>query len=158
MPKRKQDIFVDIPGFSDYRVNIKTNQVLNIRTGQLSVSNKDYYYQLKSKGRWYCISLASILLRAFVRPPRKGELALHWDDDKSNNDLSNLRWGTMSDNVKDAFRNGRMDGAKHAEIMKRIWATTDMRQNHSRRMKKAWAKGRYKNRTATRLKNNGGAY
>ena len=32
---------------------------------------------------------------------------LHWDDDKENNHVSNLRWGNPSDNMRDKVRNGR---------------------------------------------------
>ncbi|WP_136244753.1 NUMOD4 domain-containing protein [Mycobacterium intracellulare] len=48
-----------------------------------------------------------LVLEAFVgsRPP--GMFGLHWDDDGSNNRLSNLRWGTNRENQLDAIRNGR---------------------------------------------------
>ena len=49
-----------------------------------------------------------LVLEAFVGPPPNSKsLGLHGDDDKLNNHLSNLRWGTYSDNGHDAVRNGK---------------------------------------------------
>lgn len=48
-----------------------------------------------------------LVLEAFIGPRPEGMWALHWDDDKRNNRLDNLRWGTPSDNNLDAVRNGR---------------------------------------------------
>lgn len=48
-----------------------------------------------------------LVLEAFVGPCPEGMEGLHWDDDQKNNHLSNLRWGTRSDNISDMKRNGR---------------------------------------------------
>lgn len=45
-----------------------------------------------------------LVLEAFVGPCPKGMEALHWDDVRSNNTLSNLRWGTRTDNMRDMSR------------------------------------------------------
>lgn len=47
-----------------------------------------------------------LVLEAFVGPRPEGMLGLHRDDDKSNNAVENLYWGTYSDNAADAVRNG----------------------------------------------------
>jgi hypothetical protein len=47
----------------------------------------------------------TLILETFVGPRPKGMKALHDPDpDRSNNRLSNLRWGTTSDNMRDAIR------------------------------------------------------
>ena len=47
-----------------------------------------------------------LVLESFVGPsPKDKPLALHYDDDKANNRLSNLRWGNASENRRDAIRN-----------------------------------------------------
>lgn len=46
-----------------------------------------------------------LVLEAFVGPRPEGMLGLHWDDDKDNNKLDNLRWGTQAENIEDARRN-----------------------------------------------------
>lgn len=40
------------------------------------------------------------------KPPFEGAQVLHWDDDPKNNSPENLRWGSVSDNLYDAIRNG----------------------------------------------------
>jgi hypothetical protein len=47
----------------------------------------------------------SLVLEAFKGPRPSGMEALHWDDNKSNNALSNLRWGTVYENQADMARN-----------------------------------------------------
>jgi hypothetical protein len=47
-----------------------------------------------------------LVLEAFVGPCPEGQEGLHWDDDPTNNTLTNLRWGTRSENKYDSVRNG----------------------------------------------------
>lgn len=47
-----------------------------------------------------------LLLEAFRGPKPEKSDARHLDDNKSNNTLDNLCWGTRSENLKDAIRNG----------------------------------------------------
>lgn len=54
----------------------------------------------------------ALVLEAFVGPRPDGHEALHWDDDCANNAVSNLRWGTASENRYDLVRNGRHYQAK----------------------------------------------
>lgn len=46
-----------------------------------------------------------LLAEAFIPNPRNLPFVLHADDIKININLSNLRWGTKSDNMKDAYLN-----------------------------------------------------
>lgn len=46
-----------------------------------------------------------LVLEAFVGPRPAGMQGLHNDDDKLNNHVANLRWGTQADNARDAVRN-----------------------------------------------------
>jgi len=55
-----------------------------------------------------------LVLEAFVGPCPEGMESLHWDDDHNNNHLSNLRWGTRTDNMRDMSRNeGGNAGVTH---------------------------------------------
>jgi len=49
----------------------------------------------------------SLVLEAFIGPRPRGCVARHINDDGMNNALSNLRWGTKSQNGYDAVANGR---------------------------------------------------
>ena len=71
------------------------------------------------KQRYWLVSLAAtadhpprhprvhvLVLSAFVGPRPEGQMGRHLDDDVDNNALPNLAWGTNSDNMLDAVRNG----------------------------------------------------
>jgi hypothetical protein len=57
-------------------------------------------------------SVHSLVLEAFVGPRPTDLVACHWDDVPSNNHLSNLRWGSLSDNMRDRIRNGKHSQSK----------------------------------------------
>ena len=54
----------------------------------------------------------NLVLEAFVGPRPDGQCGLHADDDPENNHLSNLRWGTRSENNLDMVRNGNHNHAR----------------------------------------------
>lgn len=47
-----------------------------------------------------------VVMETFAGPPPPGMEVLHANDDPGDNRLSNLRWGTRSENKLDAVRNG----------------------------------------------------
>ena len=47
-----------------------------------------------------------IVLETFVGEAPAGMQACHWNDDKEDNRLENLRWGTPNENMFDRVRNG----------------------------------------------------
>lgn len=53
-----------------------------------------------------------LVLEAFVGPCPEGMVACHYDDEPTNNILSNLRWDTQSENEYDRVRNGKHVFAK----------------------------------------------
>lgn len=52
-----------------------------------------------------------LVLEAFLGPCPEGMEACHWDDNPRNNRLSNLRWDTRAENMRDQVRNGRNHNA-----------------------------------------------
>lgn len=53
------------------------------------------------------LPIAVLVLETFVGPRPPGCHARHYDDpDQSNNNLSNLRWGTPLENAQDSIRHG----------------------------------------------------
>jgi hypothetical protein len=93
---------------------------------------------LRRDGRDHSVELARLILEAFVGPsPSKTHKARHLDDDRSNNTLSNLAWGTQKENVADALRNDRFgskfkiwtaeERAKLSEVRRgRVWITNGL--------------------------------
>lgn len=49
-----------------------------------------------------------LMLTAFVGPCPEGHEGLHGDDCAAHNVLTNLRWGTRSQNIHDGIRNGKI--------------------------------------------------
>ncbi len=66
------------------------------------------------KGNSVCVHV--MVLEAFIGPCPSGHESLHRDDVPANNSLDNLRWGTRSDNMHDAIRNGRRTYSKAGDI------------------------------------------
>lgn len=54
-----------------------------------------------------------LVLIAFIGLPEEGQEGCHWDGDPQNNEVSNLRWGTASENRQDSLRHGT-----HAQVRK----------------------------------------
>lgn len=48
----------------------------------------------------------SLVAEAFIGPRPEEMQCLHWDDNKANPVLANLRYGTRKDNLADSYRNG----------------------------------------------------
>lgn len=61
----------------------------------------------RSEGVW---RVHRAVLHAFVGPPAEGEVGRHLNDEKSDNRLENLAWGTHQDNSDDRVRNGKARG------------------------------------------------
>lgn len=65
-------------------------------------------------GRGGSRQVHALVLEAFVGPRPHRHEARHLDDDPRNNHLANLRWGTRSENLHDAVRNGKKPvGERH---------------------------------------------
>lgn len=69
-------------------------------------SNGRIQVTLRKNGKAYHRRVHILVLEAFVGPPPPGMVGCHWDDDRSNNRLPNLRWATRTDNNDDCVRNG----------------------------------------------------
>ena len=64
----------------------------------------------------------NLVLEAFAGPRPAGAFGLHNDDNPDNNHISNLRWGTRSENTYDMIRNGKHNHAgkthcKHGHLL-----------------------------------------
>jgi hypothetical protein len=98
-------------------VVIRTNGRPYTRTGRIlqPTAHKSGHLRvtLKRVGQMEIIEVHRLVLAAFVGPKPDGMESLHWDDVPSNNRLSNLRYGTRSENKLDLVRNGRWGNARH---------------------------------------------
>jgi len=69
------------------------------------IQDAQVFLIINGKKKWF--SLASLVLSAFVgKKPENCRLTRHLDDDRDNNCVENLAWGTDKENIEDAIRNG----------------------------------------------------
>lgn len=63
-----------------------------------------------------------LVAKAFIPNPHNYPIVRHKDDNRLNNHVDNLEWGTQSDNIRDAIERGRFVSniafAKEAALMK----------------------------------------
>ncbi len=113
---RAKVTFKNIPGLPSYRVG-SDGSVWSLKTERLLAcvrENASGYFvvTLYRRGSGKVVRrLHHLVLEAFVGPRPPGMEACHNDDDRTNNALCNLRWGTRLENAADRVRN-RRTGAK----------------------------------------------
>lgn len=124
-------VFADIPGFSGYQA-ADDGSIWSYK-GRTPRRLKTFPYRngyvgthLRRDGRTVTCLVHCLILLAFRGPPKAGQQTRHEDGVRSNNRLSNLLYGTQSQNEKDKERHGtanRLGGAKidrdSAEIIRR---------------------------------------
>jgi hypothetical protein len=88
-------------------------EVFSVRSNRLLKLHSTYMGRLMVElGRGNYRLVHRLVLEAFVGPCPEGQEGLHWDDDPLNNRLTNLRWGTSSENKHDSVRNGNHANAR----------------------------------------------
>lgn len=118
----KPEIFKPIPGFDLYVVGDRGTIISYhgrkprfLRVRQDSKKKGYYYADLWQDRKRYVKSVAQLVLLAHVGPPGPGQTdSRHLDGNPSNNDVTNLAWGTHSENEMDKLAYGRDNrGEKH---------------------------------------------
>ena len=116
---RPTETWKAIPGYEGFYEVSDQGQVRNVKRSRVVAGsrNHDGYQRLalfrNGQRRFY--SVHELVLQAFVGPRPEGMDACHWDDDKQNNSLSNLRWSSRSENMRDNVRNGNHKEARKTE-------------------------------------------
>lgn len=80
-------------------------------TPSMDGSRKRPHVQLCRCGTVEHHQVQDLVARAFIGPRTEGHQLCHWNDISTDNRLSNLRYGTPSDNAYDKVRNGRHNEA-----------------------------------------------
>lgn len=99
-----------IPGYVGFFANRK-GQILNEKTGLETYGGRAGRYLKVSVFKTGSLTRSlqyvhDLVCRAFHGNPKDDQVVLHGDDKRDNNIPSNLRWGSQSDNVKNAWANG----------------------------------------------------
>ena len=102
-----------IPNFDGYSISDNGVVSSSRRSGSkggvrsLNRDKKGYYrVTLSRNGKKYNRLVHQLVAEAFLGPRPDGMFACHRDGDNTNNNVSNLYYGTRSDNVRDAVRHG----------------------------------------------------
>lgn len=97
----------DILGFEGYYQINEKGEILNVKTGKLrSLRVKKNGYidvDLYKEGKVQWKRVYILVAQAFIPNPNNYPIVMHKDNNKSNNYVSNLQWGTISQNTKDAY-------------------------------------------------------
>lgn len=81
---------------------------------QAGTMERGHQFVVLGRKKGFCVHV--LVLLAFVGPPQPGQECCHYDDNPANNRLSNLRWGTRSENIADFRRNhGYHQGTRNAD-------------------------------------------
>jgi hypothetical protein len=101
-----------IPNYTDYLID-DTGIVYSLKHSRTlrplkQQKTKDNYWtvRLYKDGKWKVFRVHQLVLIAFIGPCPEGMECRHLDGNKNNNNLTNLRWGTRSENQQDALRHG----------------------------------------------------
>jgi len=66
-----------------------------------------YHVNLYKDKKLKTFRINRIVLMTFDRMPKDGEVSMHLDNNKLNNKLENLKWGTCKDNAQQMHKEGR---------------------------------------------------
>lgn len=110
--------WLPIPGYEPYQAS-DLGRIRGVRWGSVltPVVTQYGYHQVSLcvGGKKLSRLVHRLVAYAFIGPQPSPEYdVLHWDGDKTNNALANLRWGTPKDNNEDQVRHGtRILGSRH---------------------------------------------
>lgn len=93
---------------------------------------------MKDQGRNRRADIHKLVMEAFIGPCPSGQEALHFDGDRSNCRLGNLRYGTHHENMADTKRHGRDNaGSRHGASILTETQVIEIRKMRGRVSQKA---------------------
>lgn len=97
-----------VPEFPGYRIDEHGDIIGPQGVSLKHRKDKNGYHRVDvfREGKRYTRFVHLLVLAAHVGPRPTGAIGRHWDDDKDNNHVSNLLYGTSSDNIHDTVRLG----------------------------------------------------
>lgn len=104
-----EEVWMQVKGFEGLYEISNTYKIISlIKQRLLKISNKDGYGVVRITdydNKPHMKRVHVLMAIAFIPNPNNYPLVRHLDDNKSNNTLSNLAWGTKSENALDAIKN-----------------------------------------------------
>lgn len=109
----------NIPGYPGYHVT-KDGKVYSRRNRGHGLSSKWLEMKICNRSNGYCIvvlhsdkntftkfSVHRLVAMVYIPNPNNYPVVMHLDDNRTNNKVENLKWGTQSMNIRDAVNKGR---------------------------------------------------
>lgn len=84
-------------------------------------------------GGWRSEYIHRLVGETYIPNPDNLPVILHLDDNPTNNDVSNLRWGTQRDNVRDMVNKGRRGTPKRSRYYKLLSPEGEVYETHNLR-------------------------
>lgn len=102
--------FFKIKGFNNYEIS-KSGKIRNLKNGRIlkPCVDKDGYlvHCLSEKGKSKTVFLHRIIAITFIDNPENKPCINHIDENKLNNDINNLEWCTVKENITHGTRTKR---------------------------------------------------
>lgn len=100
----------EIPGYSKHLAN-RAGEIMTLKTGNSTRGGFAGRYRkvsvYKDGVKEAILTYTHILIcTAFYGPPEDDQVVLHKDNDRGNTAAKNLEWGTQSENITDAWKEG----------------------------------------------------
>lgn len=104
--------YYQISEYGDIK-NTKTNKIRKTRA-----SSKHGYIEIDLYKDASCSwkRVHRLVAEAFIPNPENLSVVMHLDNNKTNNHYTNLKWGTISENTKQAFDDKLLDTSKKYEL------------------------------------------
>lgn len=102
-----------IVGYENYEIS-EYGDIRNLNTGKIRkkrINSLHGYVEvdLYKNGQCSWKRVHRLVAEAFLDNPNSLPVVMHKDNDKTNNHYTNLEWGTVSENTKQAFDDGLED-------------------------------------------------
>ena len=119
------ETFKDIPGYTGYQVSdlgrVRSTKYKQARFLSTHVNKRTGYPTVRlfenNKGKTY--EIHKLVMLAFVGPRPDGMCVLHRVSDRTNCALSNLHYGTQSENILQAFDEGSMSNESKRKLTRK---------------------------------------
>ena len=102
----------DLEDYNGYKIN-ESGIIVNKKghVMRTAVSNSGYLRTAieTNEGIRKNVSVHRLVAQTFIPNPDNLPVVLHKDNDPLNNHVSNLKWGTQSENIEQAFNEGRKE-------------------------------------------------